>query len=153
METLLKETTPQQAYQMFTTTFNKYQLPAMLDDAFIHFTNYCSSLGTKCINEISVYANQKQSDEFLDVLAVCHLFQTPNILWNLLASYKIDAAFHEHLFKRAKHEREIMGHSFNNHLYMAYSQTIENHQKLYNQVKQNIYTVESMILLINELKK
>lgn len=151
METLLKETTPQQAYQMFTTTFNKYQLPMMLDDAFIHFTNYSSSLGTKCIDTISVYANQKQSSEFLDVLAVCHLFQNPNVLWNLLAIYKIDIAFHEHLIKRAKHQREIMGH--NNHLYMAYSQTIDKHQKLYNQVKQNIYMVESMLLLINELKK
>src|SRR5690606_35863638 len=123
METLLKDTTPQQAYQMFTTTFDKYQLPMMLDDAFIHFTNYSSSLGTKCINGISVYANQKQSNEFLDVLAVCHLFNCPNTLRNLLAFYKIDIAKHEHLIKRAKHQREIMGRSFNNHIYMAYSQT------------------------------
>lgn len=154
MKTLLKETTPQQAYQMFEMTFDKYQLPKMLDDAFIYFTNHSSSLGSKCLQEIADYTNQTQSEFFLDVLAICHLIKNPDVLLNLIFSYRKDKNFHSQQINRAKQQqREIIGSGFNNDLYLAYSETIKHHKRLYTQTRQNIYMVHSMLLLIHELNK
>lgn len=153
MKTLLKETTPAEAYQMFAKTFSKDQLPAMLDNAFIPFTNAGSNLRTKCIDTIAVYANQKQSANFLDVLAVCHLFKKTAVLYGLLGDLKDDLEQHEKDIHKAKHQRDIMGDIFCNDLHHAYTQTINKHQRLYNQTRDNVYKVEAMICLIKELKK
>ena len=152
MKTLLKETTPAEAYKMFTETFPEEILPIMLDEAFVHFTNYSSSLGSKNIEEISVYANQKQTPEFLDALAVCHLFNSPKVLTDMLATTKISLAYHEHLIKQACHLRNNTITTDDKHMYFGYAKTILKHQQLSKKAKQNIHIIKSMILLINELK-
>lgn len=152
MKTLFKETTPAEAYKMFTETFPEEILPIMLDDAFVHFTNYSSSLGSKIIEEISVYANQKQTPEFLDALAICHLFNSPKVLTDMLATSKLSLAYHEHSIKSACHLRNNTITTDDKHMYFGYAKTILKHQQLAKKAKQNIHIIESMILLINELK-
>ena len=153
MKTFLKETSPASAYKMFQDTFCNNELPAMLDDAFIHFTNEMNKLKTKCISSIVESANKNIKENYLDILAVCYLFKNQSVLFNLLGNYKKENIEHEINIRKAKHERKIMGDIFCNDLYQAYTDSIKKHQKLYDVSKQNIYTVEAMIRLIKELKK
>ncbi|KAA5532780.1 hypothetical protein [Paenimyroides baculatum] len=152
MKTFLKDTSPAEAYKMFTDTFSEEILPIMLDEAFVHFTNYSSSLGSKIIEEISVYANQKQTPEFLDALAICHLFNSPKILTDLLATTKLRLAYHEYKIKHTCHLRNNKIITDNKHMYFGYTKTILKHQQLAKKAKQDIHIIESMILLITELK-
>lgn len=153
MKTLLRETTPAEAFKMFTDTFPEEILPMMLDEAFVHFTNYSSSLRSKNIEEITVYANQKQTAEFLDALAICHLFNCPKVLTDMLATTKMSLAYHELVIKQTCHSRNTKINAENKHMYFVYAKTILKHQKLSAKTKQNIHIIESMILLINDLKK
>lgn len=153
MITLLRKTTPDDAFKMFTQTFKKVDLPAQLDNAFIHFTNSMNSLQTNCIRTIATYANQELNATFLDVLAVCHLFNSEGVLYGLLADFKEDLTRYELKIRKAKHNRDITGDIFCNDLHDAYTQTINKAQKEYNQARQNIYTIEGMITLIHVLKK
>lgn len=153
MKTILTDTTPKQAFKMFQQTFDAKQLPTMLDDAFITFTNVMSSLRSTDINQIIDYANQQKTATSLDVLAVCHIYQKTTVLYALLLDLKEDLAMHQHNIRKAKHQRDIMGDIFCNDLHHAYTQTINKHQRLYNQTRDNVYKVEAMICLIKELKK
>lgn len=153
MKTLFTDTSPKAAFKMFQLTFNKQQLPTMLDNAFIPFTNALSSLRTTCITQITDYANQLQAPCSLDILAICYLFNNTGVLYGLLSDLKDEIALHQHNIKKAKHQRDVMGDIFCNDLYHAYTETINKHQALYNQSRESIYKVEAMICLIKELKK
>lgn|SRR5690606_38817799 len=153
MKTLLKETSPADAYKMFAMTFTKNDLPQQLDNAFIHFTNYCSSLRTSCITIIEVEANKRMGADYLDVLAVCRLFQSPSILVGMLSDLKNELQLHHHNIVKGKRQREILGDIFQNDLHDSITQAIKLNEAKYAIARQNIYTVEGMINLINVFKK
>jgi len=153
MKTLLKETTPKEAFKMFVLTFTKKELIKRLDDAFIHFTNYTSLLRTTCTETIAAFANQKCNEDILDVLAICHLCNQPTVLYGMLSDLRDSLQQHTNDLSRAKKQQEIMGDIFHNDLHYAYNETIKKHQQLYNSVKQDIYTVEAMLFLVNTFKK
>lgn len=153
MKTLLRRTTPADAFDMFKATFDKKNLPEQLDNSFIAFTNCMSYLRTDCIRTIITYTNQEIKPTHLDVLAICHLFQHPLVLESMLKEYEEEVSTHYLNIKKAKFNREITNDIFQNDLNQAYSQSIAKYEALYKKATNNVYLVKSMISLINLIKK
>lgn len=88
MKTLLNQTTPADAYEIFTKTYDFRILAKKLDDATIPFFNAASIIQSSDSNKITEYANNIASDDFLDILAICHLKNCKGPLYLLRSEIK-----------------------------------------------------------------
>lgn len=151
METLLKSITPEEAYEMFTQTYNYKVLPKMLDDASIHFFNVASLLKTTCVNAITHYINANPNENILDVLVIAYVKDNPYVLYQLQQDF---IGMKENIYKKCIHlSKEIEKDAqFKKDVFFTNLESeLAVMEAKYKLIKSHLYYIQSLITLLKML--
>nr|WP_297306371.1 hypothetical protein [uncultured Flavobacterium sp.] len=85
MKTLIKETTPVDAYKIFTE-FHKENYVSKLDEAMMLFISFCSKHKTFSAKEASEIINELPTEDYIEILTISHYIRHNYLIDDLLQS-------------------------------------------------------------------